>query len=340
MLGGNLEVWQAKHREAIEQKLRWLHKQPQGIIFAEPSGVHFVMVEKVQSRIQLALLRQDNFRSDLIQSELELTNPLNLCSPYRQAIMLAFIWHNSPKRIYLAGLGGGRIPLVLHHYFPETIIECTEIDPTIIEVATRFFCLEVNEQIRVTIQDGRKYLQEQSPDILYDVIISDVALGSGYLPYRLATQEFYQLCQTHLSTYGVVVVNLLQNDGFYLQKLKTIQAVFEQVYLCELELGNTIVLATNSSVIKKSDIIHQAQVFQEQYQFEFPLIEKAIQLKKSSQIFSSIQNFEKVPILRDESPPVGYFDKLPAFNTVFAKVGENHPCPCGSGKLFKDCHGN
>ncbi|NET61194.1 MAG: spermine synthase, partial [Symploca sp. SIO2E6] len=316
----NLEVWQANHREAIEQQLRWLHEQPQGIIFVKPSGVHFVMVDKAQSKIRLTLLRQDNFTSDLVQSELDLTNPLNFCSPYRQAMMLALLWQHTPNRIYIAGLGGGRIPLVLHHYFPEAIIECTDLDPTLIEVATRFFGLQLDEQMRVVIQDGRQYLQEQSLDILYDIIISDVALGSGYLPYRLATQEFYELCKAHLSAEGVVVVNLLQNDPFYLQKLKTIQAVFAQVYLCPLALGNTIAIATNSSFSKQSELIAQAQILQDQYQFAFSLIEKAMKLKMGWQTLSATPNWEQLPILKDELPPVGYFDKLPAFNTVFAKV--------------------
>ncbi|NET62050.1 MAG: hypothetical protein F6K47_39835, partial [Symploca sp. SIO2E6] len=57
------------------------------------------------------------------------------------------------------------------------------------------------------------------------------------------------------------------------------------------------------------------------------------------QTLSATPNWEQLPILKDELPPVGYFDKLPAFNTVFAKVDPEHPCPCGSGKLFQDCHG-
>ena len=29
-----------------------------------------------------------------------------------------------------------------------------------------------------------------------DIIIVDAGFGSGYMPYRLVTQEFYQLCKT------------------------------------------------------------------------------------------------------------------------------------------------
>jgi preprotein translocase subunit SecA len=29
----------------------------------------------------------------------------------------------------------------------------------------------------------------------------------------------------------------------------------------------------------------------------------------------------------------------PAVNDDFAHVGRNDPCPCGSGKKYKNCHG-
>ena len=38
---------------------------------------------------------------------------------------------------------------------------------------------------------------------------------------------------------------------------------------------------------------------------------------------------------------VAGFDDLPSLTNVFGKdVGRNDPCPCGSGKKFKRCHGS
>jgi uncharacterized protein len=33
------------------------------------------------------------------------------------------------------------------------------------------------------------------------------------------------------------------------------------------------------------------------------------------------------------------FPPMPATRRVEAKVGRNDPCPCGSGRKFKKCHG-
>jgi preprotein translocase subunit SecA len=37
--------------------------------------------------------------------------------------------------------------------------------------------------------------------------------------------------------------------------------------------------------------------------------------------------------------PVGTATKLAAGQPNFDTVGRNDPCPCGSGKKFKFCHG-
>src|SRR2546428_4881585 len=36
----------------------------------------------------------------------------------------------------------------------------------------------------------------------------------------------------------------------------------------------------------------------------------------------------------------GAGDTTPAATTVSGKVGRNDPCPCGSGKKYKKCHGS
>ncbi|HEY9596109.1 MAG TPA: fused MFS/spermidine synthase [Cyanophyceae cyanobacterium] len=335
----NQNDWQNTNLEAIQQRLQWLHEQPDGMIYSEPSGVHFIMVEKAKSLIRLALVGQVNLTSDLVQSELDFESPLNLVSRVSQAMMLGLAWNSNPKQIYMVGLGGGRIPLLLHHYFPSAQIECTEIDPTLIEVATKFFGVKLDDRLRVTVQDGRQYLTEQNPQTQYDLIFIDAMLGSGYSPYRLSTQEFYELCKTRLSPQGIVIVNLLEIDRFYADKVKTIQSVFEQVYLSPVKGGNRIIIAHKGSLQEKSEIVVQAKTLENQHQFLFPLVNWAREIKMGADLYNYVSNLEQAQILTDSSPPVGYFDNLPSFNTVFAKVDANHPCPCGSGQLFKNCHG-
>jgi len=322
-----------------DKQLDWLQAQPDGCLLFKPSGVHFVMVEKSQSIIRVALIDRDYLTSDFVQSQLDFNDPLNLISPYSQAMLLSLVWQPQPKRIYCAGFAGGRIPTVLHHYFPQVQIECTEIEPLLIEIAKDFFDVPFDERFKVILQDGRDYLANQNPDVRYDIIFTDTIIGNGYTPYRLATQEFYQLCQTHLSENGVLAVNLFQRERFYADKVKTIQAVFAQVYLCPLAVGNTVVLATNSPPLQLPEILERIQGLQKDYHFAFPLSESAVQVKIGSQLIECIPQLDKAKVLVDNQPPVGYFDDLPSFNPLFAQGVSTRPCPCGSGQLFQACHG-
>jgi len=333
--------WQVINLNAIKQRLNWVVSARQGCFFVQQSGNQYIKVAKNGSTITVGF--SDNFNSppDLIQSELDLDRPLNLKSPYTQAMMLSLVWNSTPQRIYMAGLGGGIIPLVLHHYFPEAVIECAEIDPAVLKVTTTFFGVKLDERLKVAIQDGREYLVQQSSNIKYDIILSDVFLGTGYTPYRLATQEFYELCQQRLTEEGVVVVNLFQNDAFFAEKLATIQSVFKQVYVVLItKIGNAVIIANNGNKLEREEIITRAKALQNRYTFEFPLAERALEITMDIRLKESISNLEKVQVLVDDFPPAGYFSNLPSFNPAIARHEITRFCMCGSGKSQNDCHAN
>jgi len=308
MIPEQIKTWQNTNLKAIQQRLAWLEAQPDGIIFFEPSGVHFVVVRKSQSQIKLALVEKIDFNTDLLQSVFNLNNPLDLVSPYTQAMLLSLLWKPEPQKIYIAGFGGGRIPLVLHHYFPETVIECADIEPKAITVAEKFFGVKLDERLQLTIKDGREYLEQLNQDIQYDIIMTDVFFGNGYMPHHLATQEFYELCQKHLSNDGIFVMNMLQRDEFYAEKIKTVQVVFKEVYLCPWNQINTIVFGTNSPRLDAADILAKTRFLQKYHQFSFPLTDRALEISQERELSKIVPNLNNVDVLRDESPPTGYFN--------------------------------
>lgn len=82
------KIWLEQNRSAINQQLSWLKDLPEGTIFCEPSGIHFIMVQKIKSEILLTLVGQTNLTSNLVQSRLDLNDPLYLISPYSQPVAL------------------------------------------------------------------------------------------------------------------------------------------------------------------------------------------------------------------------------------------------------------
>jgi spermidine synthase len=211
------------------------------------------------------------------------------------------------------GFVGGCIPLVLHHYLHEAVIECTEIEPAVVDAATSFFGVQMDDRLIVTVQDGREYLAGCGPGIQYDMIVVDVVLGNGQLPYHLATGEFYDLCQVHLSAGGVVVVNLLDEDAFHADKVKTIQSAFGQTYLCPVPGGNTVVFATQGISLDEAELIERAKSLQNYHRFSFPFVKRALELRMCS-VSECALDLDQAQILRDDSPPDGYSDHLLSFD--------------------------
>lgn len=299
---------QSRNLALINQQINWLHQQPDGIIFQEYSGDNCIAVKKINSVLLLLLADRETLITNVAQSLLDLNNPLNFIFPYCRAMMLALVWKNQPKKIYIIGFGGGSLPRFFHHYFAEAIIECTDIDPTVVEVARKFFGIQFDDRLKVAIQDGREYLAQQKSPVKKDIIIVDAGFGSGYMPYRLVTQEFYQLCKTRLSSAGAVVVHLFHKQEFNAAAVKTIQTVFAQIYICNFENGNSIVIATNAPDLAKNEIFLQAELIQDFHNLGFSLIEMSLQLKKVAQLPEWVKNWETLPIFTDAEIPAGYWD--------------------------------
>ncbi len=308
------ETWFTVNRAAITERLNWLRDQPDGTLCREPVGDQFVVVTKTRSHIRLLLVQEVSDDTDLIQSRLDLRDPLHLPSTYSQAVMLGLAWNSRPGRIYVVGLGGGRIPMVLHHYLPHAYIECAEIEAKILKLACKFFGLQTDERLAVVIQDGRAYLADHNPAIHYDMIILDAVLSNGCLPYHLATREFYDLCKSRLSAHGLVIVNLLRGYPFYPDKIKTIQSVFDQVTICPVIGGNTVIFATQGPSPDMEELVRRARAIQTYYRLSFSLVKHALVTKSGPELGDYISGFSEAQPLIDGSPPVGYIIPARGYN--------------------------
>jgi spermidine synthase len=299
---------QQKNLTAIRDRINWLHQQPDGIIFQEISGDNCIAVKKIKSVLLLFLADRSTLTTNVAQSIFDLNNPLNFIFPYAKAIVLALIWQSQPQNIYIIGCGGGSIPQFFHHYFPDATIECTDIDRTIVAVAQKYFGIQLDDRLKVAIQDGREYLAKQISATKYDIIIVDAGFGSGYMPYRLVTQEFYQLCKSRLSNSGIIAVHLFHKPDFNAAAVKTLQSVFARVYTCNLAEGNSIAIATNLPLLDKNEIFFKAEIVQDFHKLEFSLTEQTQQLKNIAELVKSMNNWEALPIFTDAAMPPGYLD--------------------------------
>lgn len=60
--------------------------------------------------------------------------------------------------VLVVGLGGGSLPLFVHDYFSQARVAVVEIDPSMLEVATRWFGFSQGERMQVHVSDGLDYV--------------------------------------------------------------------------------------------------------------------------------------------------------------------------------------
>jgi spermidine synthase len=330
-----LEAWRAQNLAALYARLDALHTVDDGTLYTQPSGIHFHVVTKSDGALRFWLVEQTNPTTGVIQSEIDLNRPLSLLEPYTRGMTLALLWQPQPAAAYVAGFGGGRIPLVLHHHFPTLQIDCTEIDPAILTVAACYFGIPDDPRLHITIADGRTWLAASTR--AYDLLLLDVFLDNGYSPYRMATREFFELCRQRLQPGGVVALNLLPEDPFAADKAHTLAAVFADVWTYTEPDENIILLAGDQLGHDAGALRRRARELDALHHFDYPFVACA------DALVYGLGALAEAPApfapLHDATPPPDYFAGLPSFAAPFSRVAPDLPCPCGSGRVFQHCHG-
>lgn len=312
MLNIDTEWWR-RNQEAIEARLAPVRQVADGVIYRGTRTRQRVVVLKDDGALFLYFL----VGQEEVQSRMQLDAPLHLWSPYSQFAMLSLLWQPQPQRVFIIGLGGGRIPLYLHHVLSKAEILCAEIDADVIEAAGSFGFMP-DARLKAQHEEGRALLAKQADGSL-DILMMDAFEGLGGSPRALSTVEFYALCRQKLSPQGVMVVNMLPDDPLLEVKKRTLLSCFPEVYhAVEQERGNCVMLAMHSaSGLSREDMQARARRISEDYAFTFPLREHAAVIERE-------QVLEMGPgLLHDPAP----------------KQGRNDPCACGSGLKFKKCHG-
>lgn len=114
------------------------------------------------------------------------------------------------ERVAILGNAGGTTARAYGVFYPRARIDGVELDPAVTEAGRRFLGLDSNPRLRVITADARPFLDHT--DARYDVIAID-AYRQPYVPFYLATQEFFRLVRAHLRPGGIVALNVAGVPG-------------------------------------------------------------------------------------------------------------------------------
>jgi spermidine synthase len=203
---------------------------------------------------EVRVWQQDNrrwldFHDGLIQSEIVIGRPDFLPLPLNQAMLAGMMFVGHPKRVLLAGTGGGATARYFASRFPDVVGDAIEKSDLIATIARDYFYFPNQNQnnwqiITADIATYTKQCQQR-----YDLIVIDIAVEQ-ITPEWIVDRQFLQQCRSILMENGQVVFNLLVDDAnAFLHYLSAIRDIFDRRTVC-LSLPNyrnTVIMAFNQS---------------------------------------------------------------------------------------------
>ncbi|MBI4657688.1 MAG: fused MFS/spermidine synthase [Verrucomicrobia bacterium] len=217
------------------------------VVFETTSPYHHIRVVDQQGIRTLSFDQSQETR-------MSLRNPLTGHFSYTEFFHMPWLWNPKMKSVLMIGLGGGSIQRAYQRSYPDVVVDTVELDPTVVEVAKKYFFVTETPTHKIQVLDGRLHLRRTQKK--YDAIILDAYKSSRYgsfIPYHLVTKEFFELAREHLTDDGVVAYNVIGNlQGWRTDILgavyATLKSVFPQVYLFPAsDSWNIVMIATRNA---------------------------------------------------------------------------------------------
>jgi spermidine synthase len=114
------------------------------------------------------------------------------------------------ERMLVIGNAGGTVARAYGRFYPRTWIDGVEIDRAVTDAGRKYLGLGDNPRLRTITADGRPFLSLTKRR--YDLIVLD-AYHQPYVPFYLATREFFALVRDRLRPGGIVALNVAAVPG-------------------------------------------------------------------------------------------------------------------------------
>ena len=134
----------------------------------------------------------------------------------------------APRSVAILGSAAGTTARAFGVLFPRTRVDAVEIDSELTALGRRWFRLG-GPNLHTHTADARPWLRATHRH--FDLVVVD-AYRQPYVPFYLATKEFFRLVRSHLNPGGMVVVNVghpAGDDGLETVLSATLRTAFPDV---------------------------------------------------------------------------------------------------------------
>ena len=218
---------------------------------------------------------------------------------YTRFMTASLMYAKDVHSVLEIGFGGGRTSWYLHRFLPNVQVTSVELDPTVVELARKYFGIKEEPNFQLVNRDGRLFLQESKEH--YDLILIDAYRGP-FVPFHLLTKEFYQIVKDHLADGGVVAQNVEPSTMLFDSAVKTINAIFPQIDFYKAS-GNIVTVAYDGAERKPEDLAGVARDRDKAYGLRYSLLDMLSQ-RRHIQIAGGNVIDPNAKVLTDDFAPV------------------------------------
>ena len=146
------------------------------------------------------------------------------------------------RSIAMLGNAGGTTARAYGAFYPSAHVDGVELDPAVTAAARRYMGLGRIPRLHVFTADARPFLRRTHSR--FDAILVD-AYRQPYVPFYLATEEFFDLVRSRLRPGGIVALNIATVPGDHRLAddiAGTLRTVFPQVLTWQALKLNQLVL--------------------------------------------------------------------------------------------------
>jgi spermidine synthase len=218
---------------------------------------------------------------------------------YTRFMTASLMYAKNVHSVLEIGFGGGRTAWYLHRYLPNVTVTSVELDPTVVELAKKYFGIKEEPNFAIVNRDGRLFLSESKER--YDVILIDAYRGP-FVPFHLLTKEFYQIVKDHLADGGVVAQNVEPSTMLFDSAVKTINTVFQGLDFYRAD-GNIVTVAYDGTERKVEDLAATARDRDKSFGLRYSLLDMLAQ-RRRIQIEGGTVIDASAKVLTDDFAPV------------------------------------
>lgn len=175
------------------------------------------------------------------QSRINRNSPHQPESPVHKALLSFLLFMDAPRKMLLAGLGGGTLPGYLHHFDDKIKGDAVELNTTVADAALEYFNIP-RRNWKIHINDIRDWNGNE-----YDMVMIDLAEGDE-TPEWLVSENMIQQLKQQMSSQSAIVLNILTEDADKFRNiLLRLRKAFNRKVVCVgvPDHWNIIVIAFN-----------------------------------------------------------------------------------------------